>query len=127
MPLIDGVRQGILAHTLPAKTTPVDADEFPITDSAAGWAAKRFTWANLKAAVSAAMKVTAPANSTAAGKPGQWATSATHVFFYTGNGTTHSWGRVLMETVWAAAATPADPVTDDAPVEAEAPAKTTKN
>jgi hypothetical protein len=32
-----------------AKTTPVDSDEFPITDSAASFVLKKLTWANLKA------------------------------------------------------------------------------
>jgi len=32
-----------------SKTTPVDADELPITDSAAAYILKKLTWANLKA------------------------------------------------------------------------------
>lgn len=34
-----------------AKTTPVDADEFGIADSAASWALKKVTWANIKTAL----------------------------------------------------------------------------
>lgn len=34
-----------------SKTTPVDADELPITDSAASYALKKLTWANLKATI----------------------------------------------------------------------------
>lgn len=36
-------------HAATGKTTPVDADEFPIADSAASWGLKKLTWANLKA------------------------------------------------------------------------------
>jgi hypothetical protein len=42
----------VLAATITAatsKTTPVDADELPITDSAASYVLKKLTWANLKA------------------------------------------------------------------------------
>lgn len=38
-----------VGHAATAKTTPVDADEFPLIDSAASYALKRLTWANLKA------------------------------------------------------------------------------
>ena len=34
-----------------AKITPVDADVIPILDSAASWAAKKLSWANIKAAI----------------------------------------------------------------------------
>ena len=36
-------------HAAASKTTPVDADEIPLADSAASWALKKLTWANLKA------------------------------------------------------------------------------
>lgn len=36
-------------HAAAGKTTPVDADELGITDSAGAWALKVLTWANLKA------------------------------------------------------------------------------
>lgn len=36
-------------HTATSKTTPVDADEIPLADSAASFALKKLTWANLKA------------------------------------------------------------------------------
>lgn len=36
-------------HAATAKTTPVDADEFGIADSAASWVLKKVTWANIKA------------------------------------------------------------------------------
>lgn len=36
-------------HAATSKTTPVDADEFPMSDSAASWGLKKLTWANLKA------------------------------------------------------------------------------
>lgn len=38
-------------HTASSKSTPVDADEIPIADSAASWGLKKLTWANLKATV----------------------------------------------------------------------------
>ena len=37
------------AHAATSKTTPVDADEIPLADSAASWVLKKLTWANLKA------------------------------------------------------------------------------
>ena len=36
-------------HAAASKATPVDADEIPLVDSAAAFALKRLTWANLKA------------------------------------------------------------------------------
>lgn len=36
-----------------SKTTPVDADELPLADSAAAYALKKLTWANLKATMAA--------------------------------------------------------------------------
>ncbi len=38
-------------HGATSKTTPVDADELPIVDSAAGNGGKKLTWANLKTAL----------------------------------------------------------------------------
>lgn len=38
-----------LIHAATSKTTPVDADEIPLVDSAASYGMKRLTWANLKA------------------------------------------------------------------------------
>ena len=35
-------------HALATKATPVDADELALSDSAASWVGKKFTWANLK-------------------------------------------------------------------------------
>jgi hypothetical protein len=40
---------GSFINGLTSKTTPVDADEIGITDSAASYAGKKLTWANLKA------------------------------------------------------------------------------
>jgi hypothetical protein len=48
-----------------------------------------------------ATKVAVPASAAAPGLPGQWAASTLHYFVYTGNGTTHSWGRAALETTWA--------------------------
>lgn len=42
-------------HLAPSKTTPVDADEVPLVDSADSNRSKRLTWANLKATVIAAL------------------------------------------------------------------------
>ena len=50
-------------HAAIEKTTPADADEFPIVDSAASWSLKKLTWGNLKAAVFAAFKVIATGGS----------------------------------------------------------------
>lgn len=36
-------------HAATEKTTPVDADELPLVDSAASWVLKKLTWANVKA------------------------------------------------------------------------------
>lgn len=38
-------------HAAASKTTPVDADEIPLVDSAAAWALKKLTWANIKEAI----------------------------------------------------------------------------
>jgi hypothetical protein len=40
-------------HAAAAKTTPVDADELGLADSAASWGLKKVTWANLKATLKA--------------------------------------------------------------------------
>lgn len=34
-------------HAATEKTTPVDADELPLADSAASWVLKKLTWANV--------------------------------------------------------------------------------
>jgi hypothetical protein len=44
-----GVMSGPVLHALTGKTTPVDADEVVISDSAASWVAKKLTFANFKA------------------------------------------------------------------------------
>ena len=38
-------------HAAASKTTPIDADEIPLADSAATFALKKLTWANLKATI----------------------------------------------------------------------------
>lgn len=40
-----------ITHAATSKTTPVDADELPLVDSAASNVLKKLTWANLKAAL----------------------------------------------------------------------------
>jgi hypothetical protein len=42
-------------HAATSKTTPVDADELPLSDSAASNALKKLTWANLKAGIWSAL------------------------------------------------------------------------
>jgi len=42
-----------IIHAATAKTTPVDADEFAITDSAATFGLKKLTWANIKTTLGA--------------------------------------------------------------------------
>jgi len=44
---------GALTNAATSKTTPVDADEIPIADSAASFGLKKLTWANLKATAKA--------------------------------------------------------------------------
>lgn len=43
------LRDGANINTATGKTTPVDADELPLADSAASFVLKKLTWANLKA------------------------------------------------------------------------------
>lgn len=43
-------------HAAPSKTTPVDADELGLSDSAASWGLKKLTFANLKAVLLAYFK-----------------------------------------------------------------------
>lgn len=40
-------------HAATSKTTPLDADELALADSAASWGLKKLTWANLKATLAA--------------------------------------------------------------------------
>lgn len=42
-----------IIHAATGKSTPVDADELGLIDSAASWGLKKFTWGNLKAALKA--------------------------------------------------------------------------
>jgi len=37
-----------MTHSAPSKTTPIDADELPLFDSASAFGLKKLTWANLK-------------------------------------------------------------------------------
>lgn len=50
-------------HAATSKATPVDADELPLTDSAAAFALKKLTWANLKATVKALTDTLYPSGS----------------------------------------------------------------
>jgi hypothetical protein len=50
-------------HAATSKTTPVDADEIPLIDSAASWGLKKLTWANLKATIGAAYALLAHGHS----------------------------------------------------------------
>ena len=42
-----------LVHAAASKSTPVDADEMPLLDSAASYGLKKLTWANIKATIKA--------------------------------------------------------------------------
>lgn len=44
----------VAVHAATSKTTPVDADELALVDSAATWGLKKLTWANVKATMFAA-------------------------------------------------------------------------
>ena len=50
-----GITTNPREHSATEKTTPADADELGLIDSAASWVLKKLTWANLKAAVSGGM------------------------------------------------------------------------
>ncbi|WP_181170993.1 hypothetical protein [Mesorhizobium sp. B2-1-3] len=54
---------GAAVHAATSKTTPVDADEFPLADSAASFAVKKVTWANIKATISASLAAVASSGS----------------------------------------------------------------
>lgn len=54
-------------HAASSKSTPVDADEIPLSDSAASWALKKLTWANVKVTLNAVYDWATVANA-AAGK-----------------------------------------------------------
>lgn len=45
-----------VTHAATSKTVPVDADEIPLVDSAASWALKKLTWADLKSTLLAFMR-----------------------------------------------------------------------
>lgn len=49
------INPAVQIHAATAKTTPVDADEFGLADSAASYGLKKFTWASFKAAMFAAL------------------------------------------------------------------------
>lgn len=49
----DAADTAAVIHAATSKTTPVDADELGISDSAGSWGLKKLTWANLKATLAA--------------------------------------------------------------------------
>jgi len=49
--IIDVVNVGSSIHGATAKVTPVDADTFPLINSAAANVLEKVTWANIKAAI----------------------------------------------------------------------------
>lgn len=50
---VTAATEGALVHGATSKATPVDADELPLVDSAAGNVLAKLTWANLKATLKA--------------------------------------------------------------------------
>jgi hypothetical protein len=46
---VNSASSAVEIHAAPSKTTPVDADEIPLADSASAFTLKKLTWANLKA------------------------------------------------------------------------------
>jgi hypothetical protein len=62
----DAANVASVIHAATSKTTPVDADEFPITDSAASFGLKKLTFANLKTALNT-LYVALTGNQTIAG------------------------------------------------------------
>ena len=83
--------------------TPEDPDPpYPLpgeilvkTGNLSGLANKAAARANLDISIGALInKVTAPANSTSTGAVGDFAVSTQYLYFYTGDGTTHTWLRV---------------------------------
>jgi hypothetical protein len=67
------------------------------------------------------VKVPVPAISTSYGEPGHFAANNTHLYVYLGDGVTHSWGRTVLETTWAATLeAPSIEFADEAPTEGTA-------
>ena len=56
----------VVTHAATSKTTPVDADELPIVDSAASNILKKLTWTNLKATLKAYFDTLYPSGDSAA-------------------------------------------------------------
>jgi hypothetical protein len=52
-PPLNSATLASVVHAATSKTTPVDADELPLADSAASFGLKKLTWANLKATLKA--------------------------------------------------------------------------
>lgn len=81
-------------HAATSKTTPVDADELPLSDSAALWGLKKLTWANIKATAksyfdtvyAAIVHTHVSADITDASDEGSSATSGKVVLFNTAGG-----------------------------------------
>lgn len=73
-------------HAAASKTTPVDADELPLVDSAASWGLKKLTWANLKAAIASIFMTISGASQTITGLK-RFSSSLTGINQATGAGT----------------------------------------
>lgn len=54
-PPLNAVTLAAVIHASAIKATPANADELLLVDSAAGWALKKWTWSDLKAAILAAV------------------------------------------------------------------------
>lgn len=58
---LNGLAVATQTHAATDKAAPVDADEIPLSDSAATWGLKKLTWANLKATLKAYFDTLYPA------------------------------------------------------------------
>jgi hypothetical protein len=76
-------------HEYPNRPTTIPDDMYiPATRSSGSAAIKVLDFARQ---IRAGGKVSVPAHSSSAGRPGDWAAGGGFLYFYIGDGTTHSW------------------------------------